>query len=88
MSALRYESRSSSLRKAINGYCRQCIYDSADAGTWRQQVTLCTSTECSLYPVRPLSQDADILLDVPRGPHQTVKQVLREVRCESRVCVS
>jgi len=42
-----------SLRKAINGKCRDCIYDDLAAGTWRQQVTLCSSPDCPLYRVRP-----------------------------------
>jgi len=47
-----------SLRGAINGYCRDCIYDPQDkgAGNWRQQVEACTVTKCSLYPVRPISK--------------------------------
>lgn len=43
-----------SLRKAINQHCRECIYDPISGqGSWRQQVTDCTSKDCSLYPVRP-----------------------------------
>ena len=46
-----------SLRAAINDKCRECIYDSiGGAGTWREQVTGCTSRGCPLYPVRPLAQ--------------------------------
>ena len=46
-----------SLRAAINDKCRECIYDSiGGAGTWREQVTACTSRACPLYPVRPLTQ--------------------------------
>jgi hypothetical protein len=46
-----------SLRAAINDKCRECIYDSiGGAGTWREQVTACTSRTCPLYPVRPLAQ--------------------------------
>ena len=42
-----------SLRKCINDNCKTCIYDPHTAGTWRQQVTLCSVIYCSLYPVRP-----------------------------------
>lgn len=42
-----------SLRKAINDMCRVCIYDPQSDGTWRQQVTECTSKTCPLYPYRP-----------------------------------
>jgi len=45
-----------SLRKAVNGKCKDCIYDDAAAGTWRQQVTLCSSLDCPLYEVRPQSK--------------------------------
>ena len=42
-----------SLRKAINENCKSCIYDDKAAGTWRQQVTLCSVKSCALYDVRP-----------------------------------
>ena len=46
-----------SLRKAINDKCKECIYDPLSGlGNWRQQVTGCTSTDCPLYPVRPISK--------------------------------
>ena len=45
-----------SLRKRINQNCKDCIYDRHAPGTWRQQVTLCAAKECSLYPVRPITQ--------------------------------
>ena len=44
-----------SLRKAINAKCRDCIFDDLAAGTWLQQVTLCSSPKCQLYGVRPKS---------------------------------
>lgn len=44
------------LRRAVDAKCRECIYDPGAAGTWRQQVTACTSPGCPLYAVRPLSQ--------------------------------
>ena len=45
-----------SMRKCINDNCKNCIYDPGAAGTWRQQVTLCTVTSCALYPVRPVTK--------------------------------
>ena len=46
-----------SLRQAINAKCKDCIYDPLSGlGTWRQQVEGCTSTDCGLYPVRPVSK--------------------------------
>ena len=45
-----------SLRKRINDNCKACIYDPKSAGTWRQQVTLCTVMSCALYPIRPVTK--------------------------------
>lgn len=46
-----------SMRAAINAKCKDCIYDpKSGLGTWREQVELCGSTGCPLYPVRPLPQ--------------------------------
>ena len=42
-----------SLRAAINGKCRDCIYDSEGRGTWREQVGQCTIVSCSLWKYRP-----------------------------------
>jgi len=47
-----------SLRKAINEKCKDCIYDDLAAGTWLQQVTLCSSEDCPLFAVRPKSKSA------------------------------
>jgi len=44
-----------SLRTKINQHCKSCIYDSLAAGSWRQQVTLCSAKSCALYAVRPKS---------------------------------
>jgi len=45
-----------SLRAAINAKCKDCIYDpKSGLGTWRQQVQGCTSVNCPLWAVRPLS---------------------------------
>ena len=42
-----------SLRQAINTKCKECIFDPGSPGTWRQQVSFCTSFNCPLYEVRP-----------------------------------
>ena len=45
-----------SLRRSINAFCRSCIYDpGGGGGTWREQVEACTSQDCPLYEVRPIS---------------------------------
>ena len=44
-----------SLRSAINGKCKSCIYDPiAGGGSWKKQVASCTSPSCELFDVRPL----------------------------------
>lgn len=42
--------------EAIAAKCRDCIFDSEAAGTWRQQVTVCPSTDCALWRFRPLAE--------------------------------
>ena len=45
-----------SMRKAINEKFKDCIFDEKSGlGTWRQQVEGCPSTDCALYPYRPVS---------------------------------
>ena len=44
-----------SLRKAINGKCRECSYDPMDAGTAAQQIAACICSTCPLHPVRPIT---------------------------------
>lgn len=41
---------------AIAAKCRDCIFDQEAAGTWRQQVTVCPSTDCALWTFRPLAE--------------------------------
>lgn len=42
--------------KAINEKCKDCIYDDKVPGTFREQVTLCTSEfSCALWPYRPVA---------------------------------
>ena len=47
-----------SMRKAIDQFCKACIFDSdwPGGGNWRKQVTDCPSTGCALYPLRPVSK--------------------------------
>lgn len=47
-------------QQSINAFCKDCIYDPFDhgAGTWREQVEACPSTECPLWPYRPKSRKA------------------------------
>jgi hypothetical protein len=41
------------LRAAIDRKCRDCTYDPACPGTWREQVAQCSSPSCPLWSVRP-----------------------------------
>ncbi len=43
------------LRAAVDEHCKSCIYDEHAAGNWRQQVTLCSCTDCRLWENRPVS---------------------------------
>lgn len=43
---------------AIAAKCRDCVYDGAAAGTWREQVAACPITTCPLWSFRPLSGNA------------------------------
>ena len=46
-----------SMRRAINEKCRECIYDPIGGnGNWRQQVEACTSPDCPLFALRPVSK--------------------------------
>ena len=44
-----------SLKKAIEQKCKDCTYDTAAPGTWREQVEGCTVKRCALWEVRPVS---------------------------------
>lgn len=46
-----------SRKAAIDQLCKDCIYDPEFGnGTWRKQVQNCTSTDCAVYPFRPVPQ--------------------------------
>ena len=46
-----------SRKKAIDNFCKGCIYDGYEHGTWRAQVEACTMLSCELYTYRPLTRD-------------------------------
>ena len=58
-------------QQAIDGKCKECIYDEYADGTWRQQVEACELTDCALYPYRPKSRSKmpDITDSAPVEPH-------------------
>lgn len=44
-----------SLRSAIDEWCRGCVYQKEERGTWREQVAACgAGDKCPLYRVRPV----------------------------------
>ena len=43
-----------SRKAAIDQFCKGCIYDQYEPGTWRQQVEQCNCQDCELYEHRPL----------------------------------
>ena len=53
---LKYTPTQTGFRTRINDKCRDCTYDPQDQGTWRMQVEKCTSVDCALWDVRPLSK--------------------------------
>ena len=57
-------------QEAISAKCKDCIYDPANGGTWLKQVELCTFTDCSLYPYRPIPKASK-----PKGASRTRAQI-------------
>ena len=45
-----------SLRSAIDSKCRECGGMDGGARFWRVHVSVCSVTECPLWPVRPLAR--------------------------------
>lgn len=50
-----------SLKKCIEAKCKDCTYDQAAPGTWREQVENCTVKSCALWEVRPVTMATIIL---------------------------
>jgi hypothetical protein len=56
-------------QQAINAKCKDCIYDPLSGhGTWREQVALCASISCPLWPHRPFPRRGSPLASAPRDP--------------------
>ena len=41
-------------QEAIDAFCKSCIWDDEEDGTWRQQVKACAIDTCALHPYRPM----------------------------------
>ena len=52
-------------KQGINMNCKACVYDPAEAGTWRQQVKACSVKTCALYSWRPLPIRASVTVQKP-----------------------
>ena len=46
-----------SLKKCIEEKCKDCTYDHAAPGSWRQQVESCMVKACPLWEVRPVTME-------------------------------
>ena len=64
-----------SLRAAINAKCRECVYDPAAPGTWREQVAQCSVIRCPLWPIRPAPSGGPFA-DPPRDPASVTREWL------------
>jgi len=74
-----------SLRKMVDAKCRDCTWDSAAKGTWRQQVTLCSAYDCQLWSRRPVTKRPipDSVFDyysVPAHEQEELKRVCNDVQ--------
>lgn len=43
-------------KKAIHQFCKECIHDPMETGTWQQQVENCHITDCPLHEHRYISE--------------------------------
>ena len=50
---------STSRKKAVEAFCKECLYDPLSAGTWRMQIELCSAYACPLWRVRPVRAKKD-----------------------------
>lgn len=64
-----------SYKACVTKYCKECIYDDTQPGSWRKQVELCTSTQCPLYEVRPTTMKTQEAKRKPRAAKIPVKVV-------------
>lgn len=73
-----------SLRKKIDQNCKDCTYDSACPGTWRQQVALCSIKSCPFWDIRarptsPIPESTLRWYGVDFGEFQPLKADAEEV---------
>ena len=76
-----------SLRKLIDQNCKDCTYDSACPGTWRQQVALCSVKSCAFWNIRakptsPIPESTLRWYGVDLAESQTLIATIEEGRHE------
>ena len=64
-----------SLRAAINAKCRECVYDPAAPGTWREQVAQCSVSRCPPWAIRPAPSGGPFAAP-PRDPSTVAREWL------------
>ena len=42
-----------SYKSCVEKFCKECVYDPLEPGSWRKQVTECGHFNCPLWDVRP-----------------------------------
>ena len=80
-------------QKAINAMCKACIYDSRHGnGYWTEQTEACTSRDCPLYELRPLSLETRDRLKEEKiaamSPEQLVAYRNRQDSARERLATS
>lgn len=49
------EQKKAGYKGKIRAFCAHCIFDPYQDGSWLKQVENCTSCDCPLFSVRPVS---------------------------------
>ena len=73
--------------KALNEFCKSCIYDKAADGTWREQVESCTSQHCALWQHRPMTVATINLHRKTRGAEVDVDALIDGLEDEAEEAV-
>ena len=68
-----------SRKQAIDEFCKWCIVDDLEPGTWRQQVQACECTDCPLYEFRPVP------IEIQRSPRKVRNNRSEHIPPGSRV---
>lgn len=68
-----------SRKTAIDQFCKSCIYDKSQPGTWRQQVEACGAKTCPLYVYRPVSQPHP-----EKGPKPDLGEAISCKECDGK----